>query len=171
LTDLEKRNIVTEKLVSLGIDYKLYEHKAVYTMEEAAQEEENLNLPENAVVVKNLFLKEHNSDKYVLVVTTGEKNADIKALRRYLGTKPLSFATEDQLEVVLGVSRGAVSPLSVINDKERAVCLVIDDELKDDENSLIGVHPNENTSTLLITYKELERYAESTNHMLINMQV
>ncbi len=171
MTNTEKRNIVTEKLDFLGINYKLYEHKAVYTMEEAAKEEENLNLPKNGVVVKNLFLKEHNSDKYVLVVTTGEKNVDIKSLRRWLGTKPLSFATEKELEEILGISRGAVSPLSVINDKEGIVSLIIDDELKDNEDILLGVHPNENTATLFITYKELEKYAESCNHMLINMQV
>lgn len=171
MTNIEKRSIVTEKLASLGIDFKLYEHKAVYTMEEAAKEEESLNLPENGVVVKNLFLKEHNSDKYFLVITTGDKNADIKALRRYLGVKPLSFATEEQLEQTLGVTRGAVSPMAVINDKAGVVALIIDDELKDDATKLLGVHPNENTSTLFITYKELEKYAESCNHMLINMQV
>lgn len=171
MTNEEKRSLVTEKLDSLGIAYSLFEHKAVYTMEEAAKEEEHLDLPENGIVVKNLFLKEHNSDKYFLVVTTGGKNADIKSLRRYLGVKPLSFATEEQLEETLGVSRGAVSPMAIINDKAGVVTLIIDDELKDAENMLLGVHPNENTSTLFITYKELEKYAESCGHMLINMQV
>ncbi len=169
MTDLEKRKIVTERLDSLGIEYKIYEHPAVFTMEESAREEEKLDLPENGIVVKNLFLKEHNSDKYFLVVTLGNKNADIKSLRRFLGTKPLSFATEEELCEKLGVTRGAVSPLAVINDSDRAVSLIIDDSLKND--ALLGVHPCENTSTLFLSYKELERYAESCGHMLINMQV
>ncbi len=168
MTDIEKRNIVTERLSSLGIEYKIYEHKAVYTMEESAKEEENLDLPENGIVVKNLFLKEHNSDKFFLVVTSGNKNADIKSLRRFLGTKPLSFASEDELCDKLGVTRGAVSPLAVINDEEKCVSLIIDDSLK---GELLGVHPNENTSTVFVSYSELEKYAESCGHMLINMQV
>ena len=169
MTDLEKRKIVTERLDSLGIEYKIFEHPAVFTMEESAREEEKLDLPENGIVVKNLFLKEHNSDKYFLVVTFGNKNADIKSLRRFLGTKPLSFATEEELCEKLGVTRGAVSPLAVINDPDRSVALIIDDSLKN--GALLGVHPCENTSTLFLSYNELERYAESCGHMLINMQV
>ena len=169
MTDLEKRQIVTERLDSLGIEYKLYEHPAVFTMEESAREEEKLDLPENGTVVKNLFLKEHNSDKYFLVVTKGCKTADIKSLRRFLGTKPLSFATEQELVEKLNVNRGAVTPLAVINDTDKYVSLIIDDELKGD--TLLGVHPCENTSTLFIGYKQLEKYAESCGHMLINMQV
>ena len=169
MTDLEKRKAVTERLDSLGIEYKIYEHPAVYTMEESAKEEEKLDLPENGVVVKNLFLKEHNSDKYFLVVTLGDKTADIKSLRRFLGTKPLSFATQEELDEKLGVNRGAVSPLAIINDTDKSVSLIIDDSLKED--ALMGVHPCENTSTLFISYKQLEKYAESCGHMLINMQV
>ena len=134
-------------------------------------QEKNLDLPKEGIVVKNLFLKEHNSENYFLVVTTGDKNADIKSLRRWLGVKPLSFANEEQLEKELGVSRGAVSPMAVINDEKGSVTLIIDDELKGDGTTLLGVHPNENTSTLFITYKELEIFAESCNHRLINMQV
>ena len=169
MTDLEKRQAVAERLSSLGIEYKLYEHKAVYTMEESAKEEQKLDLPENGIVVKNLFLKEHNSDKYFLVVTSGNKIADIKSLRRFLGTKPLSFATEEELCEKLGVTRGAVSPLAVINDNNRSVSLIIDDALKGD--ALLGVHPNENTATIFLSWSDLEKYAESCGHMLINMQV
>ena len=169
MTNLEKRLVVTQKLDSLGIEYKIFEHPAVFTMAESAKEEEKLALPENGIVVKNLFLKEHNSDKYFLVVTYGNKTADIKSLRRFLGTKPLSFATEEELEEKLGVNRGAVSPLAVINDKGNFVSLIIDDSLK--EEALLGVHPCENTSTLFVSYKELEKYAQSCGHTLINMQV
>jgi Ala-tRNA(Pro) deacylase len=166
MTDKEKRQEVLERLSDLEIPFELYEHTAVYTMKDIADGEENF--PEGSVVVKNLFLKEHNSEKYFLVVTTGEKHADIKSLRRFLGTKPLSFATEAQLEEKLGVCAGAVSPLAVINDGDGTVSLIIDDELK---GKLLGVHPNENTATVFITYENLEKYAESCGKRLINMQV
>lgn len=168
MTDTEKRAVVLEKLSELGINYRLVSHDAVYTMDEAYEQEKNLDLPQDGIVVKNLFLKEHNSERYFLVVTAGKKTTDIKTLRRFLGTKPLSFATEEELEQKLGVTRGAVTPLAVINDTEKAVSLIIDDTLK---GCLLGVHPNENTSTVFITYSELEKYAESCGHLLINMQV
>lgn len=167
MTCLEKRTAVLEKLKELSIPFELYEHDAVYTMNDLEKDGKN-HTPEGGIIVKNLFLKEHNSDKYFLVVAAPGKNADIKSLRRFLGTKPLSFATEDQLSEKLSVERGAVSPLAVINDKEGAVSLIIDDTLK---GCLLGVHPNENTSTLYITYSDLEKYAGSCGHMLINMQV
>lgn len=166
MSDNSKRLAVTDRLDELGIQYSLFEHEAVYTMQDMAGGEENY--PEGGIVVKNLFLKEHNSDKYFLVVTTGEKQADIKSLRRFLGTKPLSFATEEQLIEKLGVTRGAVTPMAVINDREGAVSLIIDDTLK---GALLGVHPNENTATVFLTYNSLEKYAESCGHRLINMQV
>ena len=167
MTCSEKRAAVIQKLEELGISFKLCEHDAVYTMNDI-KESDKTDAPEGGIIVKNLFLKEHNSEKYFLVVASPGKNADIKSLRRFLGTKPLSFATEEQLCEILSVERGAVSPLAVINDKNGAVSLIIDDTLK---GSVLGVHPNENTSTLYITYSDLEKYAGSCGHMLINMQV
>ncbi|MBR5528674.1 MAG: prolyl-tRNA synthetase associated domain-containing protein [Clostridia bacterium] len=168
MTDTEKRTAVIGKLDALGIKYTFVEHGAVYTMEEAYEKEKELSLPDGGITVKNLFLKEHNSDRFFLVVTAGKKNTDIKMLRRFLGTKPLSFASEEELTEKLGVTRGAVTPLAVINDTAKSVSLIIDDTLK---GTLLGVHPNENTSTLFITYEDLEKYAESCGHTLINMQV
>ncbi len=167
MTDIEKREHTLDILKKLGIEIRLSEHKAVYTMDEADEFCEPCF--ENEIIVKNLFLKEHNEENYYLIITDGKTHADIKAIRRYLGTKPLSFATEEQLEQYLGVKKGAVSPLGIIFDKNGRVSVVIDDKLRGD--FIMGVHPNENTSTVYLTYGELEKVVESCGKHLINMQV
>ena len=167
MTDLEKREKTISVMQNLGIEIRLYEHGAVYTMDEV--EELCPKNFENEIIAKNLFLKEHNEEKYYLIVVGGNKHADIKSVRRYLGTKPLSFATEEQLEQRLGVTHGAVTPLGIIFDREGLVSVIVDDDLRGDV--LFGVHPCENTSTVYLKYDELEKFAASCGKRLINMQV
>ena len=169
MTNEEKRALVLERMKELGIPEKLFVHKAVYTMEELEEtDKENPYLAEGASV-KNLFLKEHNSDRYYLIVLTGNKRADIKEIRHYLGCKPMSFASEEELIGILGVTHGAVSPLCVMNDTMNRVTVVIDDDLR--RGKLLGVHPCENTSTVYLSYEELDTFVRSCGHTLINMQV
>jgi len=70
-----------------------------------------------------------------------------------LNSRRLSFASADALTNYLGLSKGAVSPLGVLNDTERKVEVIIDQELRSYER--IGVHPNENTATLWLRPADL----------------
>lgn len=164
----ERREKTFTRLEELSIPLRLHEHPAAFTMEEMEQTAGELS--KFGIVVKNLFLKEHNSDRYFLIVAGGNKRVDIKSVRKYLGVKPLSFATEEQLEEKLHVPGGSVTPLAVLFDTDACVSVVIDDDLRTGE-ALLGVHPCDNTATVFLTYRELEKFAESTGHTLINMQV
>ena len=168
LNNSERREKTLEYMRSLSLPVRLHEHAAAFTMEE--MNENASELSEYGIVVKNLFLKEHNSDRYILVVADGEKRVDIKSIRHYLGIKPLSFATEEQLEETLFVPGGSVTPLAVLFDEAHAVSVVIDDDLRTG-GKMLGVHPCDNTATVFMTYAELEKFAESCGHTLINMQV
>ena len=44
---------------------------------------------------------------------------------------------------------GSVSPLAVINDENSEVEVILDEELK--KETLLGVHPNINTETILLS--------------------
>ena len=167
MTDLEKRESILTALRELSIEIRLCEHRAVYTMDDV--KDMCPKWDENEIIAKNLFLKEHNEEKYYLIVVGNDKHADIKSVRRYLGTKPLSFATAEQRESVLGVTSGAVSPLGILFDKQKLVSVIVDEDLRD--GRLFGVHPCENTSTVYLTYDELERVAAYCGRHLINMQV
>ena len=80
--------------------------------------------------------------------------ADLKALGGRLGVR-LSFASEERLEEHLGLTRGSVTPFGVLNDEARAVTVLLDAGLW--ELPLVGVHPNENTATVVLSPDDLER--------------
>ena len=84
-----------------------------------------------------------------------DKKVDLKDLQARIGSTPLRFASEERLEKHLGLTKGAVSPLGILNDEEKAVEMVIDNDLK--AFDLLGVHPNDNTATLWITLADLEK--------------
>ena len=133
---------VLQYLDDQGVSYQKVEHEPVFTMEGMEQ----LNLPFAAEVVKNLFLRDDKKRAYYLVVMPEDKPANLKALRATLESRPLRFASGDDLEAILGLRAGAVSPLGVLNDDEHRVQVVLDEELRGYEG--LGIHPNENTATL-----------------------
>lgn len=133
---------VLQHLDDQEVFYQKVEHEPVFTMEGMEQ----LNLPFAAEVVKNLFLRDDKKRAYYLVVMPEDKPANLKALRAMLESRPLRFASADDLEAILGLRAGAVSPLGVLNDDERRVQVVLDKELC--SYAGLGIHPNENTATL-----------------------
>lgn len=141
---------VYEKLREIGIDFDLSEHEAVFTIEEMSK------LPNITIedVCKNLFLRDDSGKKHFLVVMCEEKQADLKEIRRQIGSSRLSFASEERLAKYLGLTKGSVTPLGVLNDKNNEVELLIDSDLKG--RPRLGFHPNENTATVWITFDSLE---------------
>ena len=138
-------------LDGLGIPYELVEHGVVYTMEGM----DELDIPFADEVVKNLFLRDSKKRAHYLAVMPGAKRADLKALRAALSSRPLSFASEEELEDILGVHAGAVTPLAVLNDEERLCEVVLDEELRGWPG--LGVHPCDNTATIRIAPADLLR--------------
>lgn len=59
--------------------------------------------------------------------------------------------------------KGSVTPLGVINDKTDTVKVYIDSDLK---QSLIGVHPNENTATVWLNTKDLINFIEKQGNQV-----
>jgi len=62
------------------------------------------------------------------------------------------------MERYLGLSGGSVSVFGLINDKENHVHLFLDASLKSAER--ISFHPNENTSTLVISFNSFLRFLD-----------
>ena len=144
----QKRDVVLRTLAERNIPYQLWEHPAVYTIEEM----DALDLPAPEAVVKNLFLRDDKKRAYYLVVMPEDKPANLKELRRSLESRPLRFASEDDLDAILGLRAGAVTPFGVLNDEERRVTVVFDEELRSYRG--IGIHPN-NTATLHVALGDL----------------
>lgn len=150
---------VLNKLKELNIDYRLIEHKPVFTIEEM----DSLgNIFENAKICKNLFVRDQKGKRHFLVVLPEEKRAPLSDIATKIGSTKLSFASEERLMKYLKLTPGSVTPLAVINDEENQVEVIFDEELK--KEKLVGVHPCENTSTVLITISDLEKYINQVNN-------
>ena len=133
-----------------GVSYELTEHKAVYNMAELAE----VVLPYPEADAKNLFVRDDKKRGYYLITVRGDKRVDLKAFRQQNGTRPLSFASAEDLMARLGLIPGAVSPFGLLNDAERSVIFCLDREFLD-TSGRIGVHPNDNTATVWLAAADL----------------
>jgi Ala-tRNA(Pro) deacylase len=138
--------------------YQRIEHPAVFTCAEA-----ELHRPaQSAVATKNLFLCDKKARRFFLVVTACEKSVDLAALAAKLGVAHLRFGSEENLQRLLGVTRGAVTTMGLANDTEHQVELWMDAETWQGEHFLC--HPLVNTATLVLAKAELSRFFALTGH-------
>jgi len=143
-----------------GFAYERVEHPAVFTCAES-----ELHRPAMpAVSTKNLFLCDKKARRFFLAVTACEKTVKLDSLAKQLGVPNVRFASEQNLEQMLGVTRGAVTMMGLANDVEQVVELWIDAEIWQGEYFLS--HPLVNTATLILSKAELKRFFELTGHAL-----
>ncbi len=141
---------IYEFIKNKNIWYEITEHEAVYNMEELYK----VDVPYPEFDAKNLFVRDDKKRNYYLITVRGNKRVDLKEFRKNNNTRNLSFASEDDLMKILKLIPGAVTPLGLLNDEEKIVHFYIDKEYLE-ENSLIGVHPNDNTATIWLKAKDL----------------
>ena len=161
LTAKLKREVIMNKqevyeyLKNRGIWHEITEHKAVYNMEELS----GVELPYPAADAKNLFVRDDKKRSSYLITVPGSKRVDLKEFRRKNGTRPLSFASKEELMEHLKLLPGAVTPLGLLNDEARSVQFFLDKAFLE-EPGLIGVHPNDNTATVWMKTEDLLKIIE-----------
>ena len=67
-------------------------------------------------------------------------------------SKRLSFAKQETMEQMLEVKPGSVTPLAILNNKDKNILMIFDSEL---QNQTIGMHPMENTATVFLKFEDL----------------
>lgn len=139
-----------EALRAMGIEYERVDHPAVCNMAEMAK----IDLPHPEAEAKNLFLRDDRREHFFLLTVRGDRRVDLKEFRRARQTRPLRFASEEELSSLLGLIPGAVTPLGVLNDAEHRVKFFLDRAFA---GGLVGVHPNDNTATLWLRAEDLIR--------------
>ena len=140
-------------LDGMGISYEVEEHAPVFTIDEMRE------LGIKGSVCKNLFLRDAKGRQHFLVVLPGDRQADLGALAAALGSSKLSFASEERLMKHLGLTKGSVTPLAVIQDPDHTVQVLLDESLTGMDR--LGVHPLVNTATLWISGADLLRFVRS----------
>ena len=154
------RSDVLALLKSRGIPFELVEHKAVYNMADLAE----IALPHPEADAKNLFVRDDKRQSFYLITVKGEKRVDLKAFRHAPGTRPLSFASDEELAALLALTPGSVTPLGLLNDETRRVALFIDEALEGD--GLIAVHPSDNTATVWLKTADLITLLRERGHFV-----
>jgi Ala-tRNA(Pro) deacylase len=87
---------------------------------------------------------------------------DFKHIAEQFNIPKLRFAAEEDLQRQLGVSRGAVTILGLVNDTGHQIELWMDSQVWESENFLC--HPLVNTATLLLSKASLEVFFKMSGH-------
>lgn len=146
---LEKEVRTYDFLDKLNIEYERIDHEAAMTMEECADVDEALG----AMICKNLFLCNRQETDFYLLLIPGDKPFKTKYLSAQIGSSRLSFAKPEYMEKYLDITPGSVSVLGLMNDHEKKVRLLIDEDVLKDE--YFACHPCINTSSLKIRTEDL----------------
>lgn len=155
---MSQKQMVYDALNEMNIPYRSVEHTAVFTVEEMRK----LKFPPGAEIAKNLFLRDAKGRRHFLITAGAEQAVDLKALERILDSTRLSFASEERLQKYLGLTKGSVTPFGLLNDTGQSVEFYLDEALCN--TRVVGVHPNDNTATVLISAGDLQKFIRATGH-------
>ena len=144
-------------LDKLGIEHRVYEHEAVFTVEESRAIKTDIA----CLHTKNLFLKDAGGVFFLLTVPA-EARIDLKRVHPLLHCRRLSFGKAEAMEELIGVTPGSVTPLAMINAVPGAITLVLDQALAVDEP--VGVHPLRNTATVTLSGTDIMELALHWGH-------
>lgn len=148
---------VEARLAGLGVGFRTWHHRPVFTVEEARATWDMIP----ALHCKNLFLRDAKGQQW-LVSLPAEASADIKTLPHVIGSKRLSFGSAERLWAALRVIPGAVTPFAVMNDPDRAVTVVLDQRLL--EFDQVCFHPLTNAATTALTPEGLLTFLRAEHH-------
>ena len=146
---MEKEIRTYNFLDELGVDYQRVDHEAAFTMN-ACRDIDALLETE---MCKNLFLCNRQKTDFYLLLISGEKTFKTKELSQQIGSARLSFAGAEYMEKYLDITPGSVSIMGLMNDKDNAVRLLVDEDLLKEE--WIGCHPCVNTSSIRVKTKDM----------------
>ena len=144
---LTKEDII-KILEDKKIKYEMVEHQAVFTIDEML----DCDLPYPDQIAKNLFIRDDKKRKYYLITCLEDKKVNLKEFRKEHDTRPLTFASEDDLMAKMGLIRGAVTPFGILANEEKDIIVYLD---KDYENKIMGIHPCDNTATVFVNTRDV----------------
>ena len=146
---LQKEIAVYDLLDELQISYERVDHPVLMTIADCAEVDQTLHI----TICKNLFLCNHQKTDFYLLMMPGEKKFVTKDVCKKIPSPRLSFADESYMEEFLNITPGSVSIMGLMNDKDNAVRLLVDEDLLKEE--WIGCHPCVNTSSIRMKTKDM----------------
>ena len=144
-------------LAALAIPFEIQEHRAVFTVAESS----TLDARIPGAHTKNLFLRDAGVAFWLLTVPAATR-VDLKALPGAIDSKRVSFAKAQDMERLLGVGPGSVTPLAMINAAPGGVTVVLEQGLAEAER--VNVHPLRNTATIGLAGADILRLLAHWGH-------
>lgn len=157
--DSETKRLIFERLSTLEIPFSRVDTGDGTTMEACIPIGKALG----AGVVKTVFLTNRQQTRFWLYVTEGDKPFVTRDFCSALGIPRVSFASEDLLLSILGTPHGATTILSLLNDTEGLVQLVIDRSIAESD-SFSCTDGTPFGFIRLSTSDILDRFLPSTSH-------
>ena len=158
MDERKNKEKVLKVLDDLDIEYEIFSHPPLPTIEVALEYWKDID----ATHCKNLFFRNHKGKKHYLVILKHVQKLAIHDLEKRLKQGKLSLASDKRLKKYLGVQPGSVTPFGLINDEENHVHIFLDENLK--ESGKISFHPNVNTFSIVLSYKDFEKYLNWTGN-------
>ena len=142
------------------------DHEAAGTMEVC----DRIDAVLGVIICKNLFLCNRQKTQFYLLMMPGNKKFKTKELSAQINSARLSFAEAEDMVKYLDIEPGSVSVMGLMNDKDHAVKLLIDEDVLASED--LGCHPCVNTSSLkLKTADVLEKFLPATGHDYVKVHL
>lgn len=149
----------------LGIEHSTVTHPPFFTVEEGRHWHDKIP----GLHCKNLFIKDRKGG-FWLVVMPADKRADLAWLEKALGAPRFSFARPEALQEVLELTPGSVTPLGLINDRQRRTTVILDQDMLDAEWT--NVHPLHNAASTTLRSADLLRFVRALGYdpIMIRLQ-
>ncbi len=141
----------------LGIEHSTIAHPPFFTVEEGRPWHDKIP----GLHCKNLFIKDRKGGIW-LVVMPADKRADLARLEKVLHAPRFSFARPDVLREVLALTPGSVTPFGLINDTQRRVTVILDEEMLDSE--WVNFHPLHNAASTTLRSADLLRFVRALGY-------
>lgn len=138
-----------ELLEGLNLPYSFVDNDKVNSMEECSDIEKILDVE----IRKTIVLCNRKKTQFYLVVMPSNKSFNTKSFCEKIGCDRLSFASAERMEALLGVQPGSATIMSLLNDTDETVQLVLDEDIIKED--WFGCNPGTNTCHLKIKTTDL----------------
>lgn len=108
---------------------------------------------------KNLFFRDNHGKNHFLVIFNYYKQIDIKGLQEITGRGSMTMASGWRLEKYLGLKPGFISVFGLLNDEERHVKVILDEDL-DQEKELSFLPNSKGKSFISLDFQSLKKFLE-----------
>lgn len=138
-----------EELTRLGIKFERVDNDPVEAMDECTEIAGKLGTE----IRKTIVVCNRQKTQYYLVILPADKRFDSKRFAQMMQCARVSFASAEDMESILGVQPGSATVMSILNDTDNKVQVVVDKAVADEK--WFGCNPGANTTHLKIKTNNL----------------